>query len=254
MEKVTTKVILPKGATGDIEITRIPYQQLSKKRTKPIDLIICIPGNNFSGKFMQCWTALMFYCINNGINLEILQMYSSNIYHVREAFLSQTVMSLTPNIKPFGGRKYDYSLWIDSDQTYTPEDLERLIAHDVDIVAGAIKVGQGDEFAFGWFDEDTMYKKGELLRMKAGEIEGKKALIDVDFCGFAFTLVKRGVFESLRFPYFGAVNYDVWPSCKGWLGLQGEDLSTFYRIKQNGYKVWIDPLTRVGHEKTRVLK
>lgn len=250
----TKNIILPKGATGELTITRIPMQQTSKKRTKPIDLIICIPGNNFSGKFMQSWTALMFYCVNNGINLEVLQMYSSNVYHVREAFLSQTVMSLTKNIKPFGGRRYDYSLWIDSDQVFTPDDLERLISHDVDIVAGAIKVGQGDEFAFGWFDDDTMHKKGELMRMKANEIDGRKALIDVDFCGFAFTLVKRGVFESLRFPYFEALPYSAWSPCKGYYGMAGEDLSTFYRMKQAGYKVWLDPRTRIPHEKAQLIK
>lgn len=247
-------IILPSGATGELKITRIKTSTKRKGKKRPIDLIICIPGNSFSGKFMQCWTKLLIYCMNNGINIDILQMYSSNIYHVREAFVSQMVMSMTKNIKPFGGKKYDYTLWIDSDQTFEPEDLEMLIDADQDIVAGAIKVGKGDEFAFGWFDEQIMRERGELLRMKAQDIEGKRALFPVDFCGFAFTLVKRGVFESLKFPYFAPLPYSAYPSCKDWLGVMGEDLSTFYRMKQNGFTAYIHPLVRIGHEKPQIIK
>jgi len=247
-------IILPANSTGSPEITRIEcFPEKSLTRNKTLDIIFCLPGNNFSGKFLQSWTRLLIHCMNHGINADILQMYSSNVYHVRESFLSMTVLSDTKNIRPFGGRKYDYSMWIDSDQTFTPDDLERLIARDKDIVSGAIKVNKDDEYAFGWVDDELMREKGELKRWKGKDLEGRRELIEVDFCGLAFSLVKFGVFESLKFPYFEPVPYSVYPACKDKYGFMGEDLSIFYRLKQKGYKIYIDPTVRVGHEKSVIL-
>jgi hypothetical protein len=227
------------------------------KRTKNLNIILCIPGNSFSAKFIQSYTALLTYCLNNGINLDIQQMFSSNVYHTRECMVASTVLSDSKNIVAFGGKDYDFSLWIDSDQVYTPQHLEILIARMADpnihVVGASIKVHTGNEYAFGWFDEQLLKEKNELKRMTVAQMEGRKALIEVDYIGLAFTLVRKGVFESISFPWFEQLPYSVHECAKDKIGGMGEDLSWCYRIRKAGFKLYADPLVQVGHEKQVVL-
>lgn len=220
------------------------------RKTRPIDMIFCLPGDRFSGKFLQCWTKTIIHCMTHGINMYLLQMYSSNVYHVRECFLSQHVISDTRNIKPFGGREYDYAMHIDSDQVWTPQDIEDLIARDVDVVSGAIRVAEIEQYAFGWFDEQLLNETNQLKRMTVEQMEGKKALIDVDFLGLAFTLVKYGIFEKLKFPWFEPLKFSENQKARRKIGWCGEDLSLCERLRNEGVKLYIDPQIIIKHEKS----
>jgi len=236
------------------EVERIQKEETPKQpvRTKPIYILFCLPGKEFSGKFLQCWTKLLIYCLKNNISCEILQMFSSNVHHTRECFLSYTVMSKTERIKAFGGKDYDYVMWIDSDQVFGPEHLERLLKRmddpNVHIVGGAIKVNTGPEFAFGFYDKHLM-NQCELKRWTTDIMQGRQALIEVDYMGLAFTLVRKGVFESLKFPWFTAMPWNVVEGGEDLLGDMGEDLSFCWRLQNKGYKLYIDPTVRIGHEK-----
>ncbi|MBD3393020.1 MAG: hypothetical protein GF418_13005 [Chitinivibrionales bacterium] len=56
--------------------------------------------------------------------------------YVRNMYLGGDVMR-GPAQKPFGGKlEYDYVMWIDADVLFTPEQFERLLKHDRDIVSG----------------------------------------------------------------------------------------------------------------------
>lgn len=223
------------------------------RKTRPIDMIFCLPGDKFSGKFLQCWTRTLIHCMTHNINSYLIQMYSSNIYHVRECFIANQVIAPTKNIKPFGGKLYDYCMWIDSDQVWNPEDIEALIARNVDFVGGAIRVGEQKQYAFGWYGEE-LKEKNELKRLTVSEMEGKKALIDVDFLGLAFTLIKFGVLEKVKFPWFTPLPYNVHKESADKIGTQGEDLSLCTQLKEKGVKLHIDPQVKIGHEKPHVWK
>ena len=227
------------------------------KRSKPVNIILCIPGNKFSGKFIQSYSALLIHCMTHGINLDIQQMFSSNVYHTRECMVAMTVLTDTKNIAPFGGKHYDFSLWIDSDQVFTAEHLELLLARmndpKIDVIGAAIKVHSGNEYAFGWFDEKLLEGKNELKRMTVTQMECKQKPIEVDYLGLAFTLVRKGVFEKIKFPWFQGLPYNAIPACKNKEGMMGEDLSWCWRESQAGVKFYIDPLCQVGHEKETVL-
>lgn len=227
------------------------------KRTKIVNIILCIPGSHFSALYNQSFSKLLIYCMTNGINLDIQQMFSSNVYHTRECMVASTVMCQTKNIVAFGGKKYDYTLWIDSDQVFEPGQLEILLARfDADkaltVVGASIKVMTGQEYAFGWFDRKLIHERNELKRMTVAQMEGRQALIEVDYIGLAFTLVKFGVFEALEFPWFEGLPYSAVPETFDRYGMMGEDLSWCFRLKQKGYKFYADPLVQVGHEKSTV--
>jgi len=231
-------------------VRKLPKYGIAEGMKKNMRIIFCLPGNKFSGKFLQSWTRLLIWCMQSGIDADILQMHASNIYHVRECFLTMTVCAATNKIKPFGGKDYDYAFWIDSDQVFSPEQLKRLLLHDCDFVGGAIRVVNSNEMAFGWIDPELLDKTSDLKRMSVQECEKQKDLIEVDFMGLAFTLVKKGVFESLDFPYFNPVGYGA--VVPGKYGFMGEDLSICYRLREKGFKIYVDPTVRVGHEKETV--
>lgn len=62
-------------------------------------------------------------------------------------------------------------------------------------------------------------------------------------------LVKRGVFESMEYPWFRPIEKKI----GNMVDFTMEDVAFCIQAKERGYKVEIDPLVRVGHEKKVVL-
>jgi len=74
-------------------------------------------------------------------------------------------------------------------------------------------------------------------------------LLEVAYNGMGFMLVKRGVFESLDYPWFRPIEKQIGEM----VDFTMEDVGFCLRAKENGFGVFIDPLVRVGHEKKVVL-
>ena len=50
--------------------------------------------------------------------------------------------------KPFDGKiDYDYIMWIDSDQVFSFEQIQKLISYDKDIVSGIYKMSDNINYA-----------------------------------------------------------------------------------------------------------
>ena len=60
-----------------------------------------------------------------------------------------------------------------------------------------------------------------------------------------FMLVKKGVFESLAYPWFRPLEKRIGDMTDFTM----EDVSFCLRAKEKGFKVYIDPQVRLGHEK-----
>ena len=73
----------------------------------------------------------------------------------------------------------------------------------------------------------------------------------VDYTGFGWVLIKKGVFESLTYPWF-APQMQVFESGEV-QDMCGEDVSFCLDAIKEGYEIWCDPRIRVGHEKTRII-
>ncbi len=214
-------------------------------------IIFCLPGRSYSGRFLTCWTDLLVHCINKGYKINIIQRYSCNIYYVRNMCLGADVRR-GEDQKPFDGKlDYDYMMWIDSDVVFTPEQFERLLSHDKDIVSGLYKMEDNTHYAcVEHWNESEFLKNGHFKFIKPSDIEYRKnQLIDVNYVGFGFILVKRGVFESLKYPYFRPNSYNIGNTVE----FAMEDVSWCHNVKDAGYKILVDPSIIVGHEKTKVL-
>ncbi len=217
-------------------------------------IIFCLPGREFSGRFLQCWTELVYACLQNGIQPIMSQHYSPLLYYVRNMCLGGDSVAGIDQ-KPFQGKfDYDYIMWIDSDIVFTPEQFFRLIDADKDIVSGLYKMQNNIHYATVEKWEDEFYlKNGSYEFLTADMVAKKKGLFPVAYTGFGWILMKKGVFESLEYPWFQPIWKEYEIGDKVIRDFTMEDVAFCHLIKEKGYDVYIEPTVRVGHEKMMVL-
>lgn len=135
----------------------------------------------------------------------------------------------------------DFVFWLDSDQTFEPDILERmyktLTENNLEIVSGLYfrrvppyspvlfdRLEMKDDGTCDWTDW-----KNKPIPLKLFEIGG---------CGFGCVLMKTDVFFDVQGRFsdmFGPINR------------VGEDLSFCWRARQCGYKIYCDPDIICGH-------
>lgn len=127
------------------------------------------------------------------------------------------------------GIKGDWVLFIDSDMTFSPDSLKKLLAHDVDIVSGLC-------FRKVPHYEPTIYRQfpGQM-KWESIRDYPKNSFFEVDAVGTAFMLVKKRVFDKMPAPWF-EYKKNI-----------GEDLSFCYKAKELGFKVHVDTSVKIGH-------
>ena len=213
-------------------------------------IIFCLPGNKFSGNFLSCWSELLLTCISKGIQPLLSQRYSCNIYYARTMCIGGDV-TRGENQAPFGGEvDYDYIMWIDSDIIFNPEQFFKLLDHKKDICSGLYLMEGGQRYACvkDW-DEEFFEQHGHFNFLSPKDIENDKDLFKVNYVGMGWMLVKRGVFESIRYPWFEPIRKKI----GGFTDFTMEDVTFCHKAIENNYSIHIDPTIVVGHEKTVVL-
>mgnify|MGYP000386185845 CR=1 FL=1 len=247
---------------GNMRINR----RLSRKSQKvnmnplgrPLTIIFCLPGTPFSNKFLIGWTQIVQYCMIHKIQLLVSNHLNSNVYYVRNQCLGGNVQSGVLQ-KPFGGKiSYDYMMWIDSDQVFSVSDFEKLLSANKDIVSGLYLMDGGTRYATvqkwdkKFFKENGYFKflDPEFVNEWMKKNDGK--LMEVEYTGFGWILVKKGVFESLEYPWFRPIWEEFGKTSDGIpiKEFSSEDVGWCQTVLKKGFKIYIDPTVQVGHEKT----
>jgi hypothetical protein len=226
-------------------------------------VIFCLPGNYYSGTFVSCWTSLLEQCRQRGIEIILQQSYSSLVHYARNNCLEGNVL-LGVDQKPFQGVKdYDYIMWIDSDIVFTPNDFFSLLSLNKDVSSGLYRMKDGTCFAtkektipdnysiqnIGYIEETD--QKFSFLTDET--LAGRKDIFKVDYTGMGWMLIKKGVVESLRYPWFYSTvkNYQI--GTRFIADFISEDVQFCENVRRVGYDIWINPNIIVGHEKTRII-
>ena len=105
-----------------------------------------------------------------------------------------------------------------------------------------------------WLDEDDFRSNGGVMNHETIEsISKRKKPFTVDYTGFGWLLIKKGVFEhkEMTYPWF-APKMQIFESGQV-QDMCGEDVSFCLDAKEAGFEIWCDPRIRVGHEKTRII-
>jgi GT2 family glycosyltransferase len=219
-------------------------------------VVFCLPGNSYSGKFLVSFVELMNACARMQMRPLISQDYSSMVNFARCKVAGADV-NRGKNQTPFGGKvPYDYMMWIDSDIVFTPEQFFQLLDMDKDIASGwyaqpgAASAGELYTPVVENMDDDFFRKHGSYQFLTTKDMEKKKHPIKVDYIGFGWVLIKKGVFENIEYPWFAPKIVNLG---SGIQDVCSEDVSFCHDVKKAGFDIWLDPTCRVGHEKTLVI-
>lgn len=124
-------------------------------------------------------------------------------------------------------------LMIDDDMTFETDFLMKLIAHDVDIVGGLAFKRTPDY-------HPCVYKKKEGADKYLPILP--RVFQEVDIVGTGGILIKREVFEKLKYPYFETY-YDKENTDKHF----SVDFDFCLKAKNAGFKLFVDPEAALGH-------
>ena len=181
--------------------------------------------------FVDCLTELL---LKHGNEVEVKYLKASLVYDARN--------QLTRYVLEKGG--YDYVLWLDSDMTFEPDLLDRMMEsiEGKDAVTG-LCFGRKPPF------KPCIYKKLDVKQtptengpMLLPEAENwfdypRDQLFKVDACGFACVLMRTNVLEKML--VYGVPFFPV--------GGLGEDLTFCWRAKKQDIQFWCDSRLKIGH-------
>ena len=234
----------------------------AKELIKGKKVVFCLPGRGVSYVYLKNFVQLCFDLVQCGASIQISQDYSSMVNFARCKCLGANVLRGPKQIPWDGKLEYDYQLWIDSDIVFNSEKFFQLILdanpegkEERHIVAGWYCTEDGKTTSVAhWLEEDDFRNNGGVMNHETIEsISKRRKPFTVDYTGFGWLLIRKGVFEheGLPYPWF-APKMQVFESGEV-QDMCGEDVSFCLDAIAAGFEIWCDPRIRVGHEKTRVI-
>lgn len=135
----------------------------------------------------------------------------------------------------------DYILWLDSDMTFPPDVLERMMKvmdenENIDILTG-LYFRRSTPFTPVAFEVLETDEKGELVFENMDIVP--EGIREVAGCGFGCVLMKTDCLFDIA-----GQEGPVWFSP---LANVGEDCAFCMRARKYGYKIYIDPSIEFGH-------
>lgn len=222
-------------------------------------LALCLPGKDFTGEFLDSMVDTLLKPPPEGIRGQGIEFfysrsYMADIYACRNDIVRTHPLTRTKSrTHIFDGCEYDFMMWIDSDMQWKGQDILNLVNHDVDIVSGVAPLGAIQGTCLGSFTDNEQGRKRISYYSMRGILEetrDEKGLVEVEFAGFGFICVKRGVFEKIGYPWFQTYIQEFDHTRFA----TSEDIGFCLRAGQEGFKVMVDPEVRVGHKKEVLLR
>lgn len=128
----------------------------------------------------------------------------------------------------------DYLFFVDDDMIFPSDTLERLLAHEKDIVG----VAYHPRFEI---DKDTHKPLDKTHIMTLKQEGSPKELFECEAVGTGVMLVNTRVFPRIPRPWFKITNHETGYTT------QGEDWWFCEIARQAGFSVWCDPTLEIGH-------
>ena len=225
-------------------------------------IILATPGKSYSNKFLISWTELLWSLFKRGIEIQLVNRYSSVVYYARNLCLGGDNLK-GENQLPYQDQvDYDYIMWIDSDIVWRSEQFFKLLNTlenypQLQMISGLYKMEDMIHYAtvINW-KLDFFKKQGTFRFMSIDDLKpyDKGTLIEVAYTGMGFMLVRKGVFEKVGYPWFKPI-WEKIPLDNGInvVDFTSEDVGFCRTATEKGIKIMVDPSIIVGHEKKMVL-
>jgi GT2 family glycosyltransferase len=189
----------------------------------------------------------MPHLVQKGVSFEVLTAAGDGLINRARALLAAKFMA----------GKASHLLFIDSDISWEPESIIRLLEANKDVVCGTYRKKTDERIEWA----DSLMADRESRKVNFEEYADGQRLIEIAFCGGGFLMIRRSVFErlfkahpELHFKNSDALTeeemefcYNVFPIGITNGILYGEDVG-FCRLWQDlGEKVWLDPSIMLTH-------
>ncbi len=139
------------------------------------------------------------------------------------------------------GGDYDYIWWLDDDQPFNPDDLAKLLAHDVDAVV-PLSCRRGAPFLPLLYDEIAEdHARQHFLT------DHEQGLIKVAAAGFAGLLIRTECFKRM-----GVDGWFEFTHPPNNFDDYAEDFPFYRKLTEHGIQLYCDLETRFGHAVTAV--
>ena len=132
---------------------------------------------------------------------------------------------------------YDYLFSVDSDISFPPDTLAKLLAHDKDVVCGLYIQRIPGTHTLEVYESTP---QGGMSNIPVEKLPQNK-LIEIAGCGFGCTLVKKKVMVDIGYPqfkYYSAIDHKDTVS---------EDVDFCAKALAKGFKIWADTSIICNH-------
>lgn len=180
-------------------------------------ILIAIP----TAKYIEAETFKSIY------DLEIPEGYKVTFQYFYGYLIDQT-----RNLMSDWGKNFDYLFSVDSDITFPPDTLKKLLSHNKDIVTGVYKQR---------FINTTLELWKNNNRIDWEYLKNRKDLFEIDSCGFGCVLIDSNVLRVMEYPHF------VYKSAIDHKDTLSEDVYFCGKAKENKFKIYVDPTIVCGH-------
>jgi len=197
-------------------------------RKKMKNILIAIP----TAKYIEPETFKSVYDLQvpDGYKTTFQYFYGYNIDQVR-------------NLIAHWAERYDYLFSVDSDITFAPDTLTKLLSHDKDMVSGLYI--QRNQFNILEIYKDN--DRGGNVNIPYMSIKDR-GLVEVSGCGFGCVLVKSEVIRTIGYPQF------VYTSAIDHKNTISEDIYFCRKARERGFKIYADTSILCEHIGTTTYK
>lgn len=194
-------------------------------------IVLCLPGRVYSGPIMVAICDAVLQLGNIGFRVLISNQYDPSVYHVRNRCLGCN--GDRKDQLPFRGESYDFMFWIDSDILFTFNQMAALLSKNVDMVSGLYR------------NTDGNFVVSSLLESNPNPA----GLVPVEWVGLGFSCWRRGVAETVGFPWFRPRLIETEETAI----VTTEDITFCHYARLAGIQPFVDPAIIVNHEKLTLI-
>ena len=132
---------------------------------------------------------------------------------------------------------YDYLFSVDSDISFNPDTLIKLLSHDKDVVSGLYIQRKPGQHILEVYEHNA---QGGVSNIPYGKIKGQ-GLVEIAGCGFGCALVKSQVLKTVGYPQF------KYHSALDHKHTISEDVDFCRKALAKGFKIWADTTIQCRH-------
>jgi hypothetical protein len=198
-------------------------------KKEEVDLLILTPGHGAKSGYVRSLVKTLDALNEANISYDYYMRASSHVSVARQKTLDHAMDDYM--------FRYKKMLWIDSDIEWEPEDVFKLYNSKEKIISGAYLSSDGYVSASETEIFAQRFHYDDFLK-KTGVIEAKRI-------GFGFVMISKGVFESIKRPYWEKHRSEEW--------ITGEDIAFCENAYEADHKIYLDTSVKVNHYKTTVL-